>query len=142
MPELNPEDNNEDSNINIRNFFEIPAGFIGDIIDFEQTISEAIPKKPPYMPKKGDRVIYTGGKYGDNPENPLWGGRYGGVIGTVIKIQKLKTYSLMGDSKEVIFAFVKWDNGKTNDYNITLDPLEPYTNQKQPKPLPKNTVFL
>jgi ribosomal protein L21E len=53
----------------------------------------------------GDRVILTGDKRLDAETNPIWGGKYGRVVGTVFGV---------GDP--YLPTRVKWDNGKVNSY--------------------------
>ena len=53
------------------------------------------------MFKLGDRVKYVSNHYKDGEWNPLWGGKYGKVVGTVI--------SVVGSR-----CRIKWDNGGTN----------------------------
>lgn len=38
--------------------------------------------------KTGDLVAYVYNYYGDEKSNPLWGGKYGKIIGTVIRINE------------------------------------------------------
>jgi len=55
--------------------------------------------------KVGDRVIYISGNFGDSLSNPLWNGKYGQIVGTII------------EKKEEGFPFrVEWDNGHVNTY--------------------------
>jgi hypothetical protein len=64
--------------------------------------------------KSGRRVIYDlEDKQGDRAKNPLWGGKYGHVVGTIV--------SFGGDGDFPIK--VKWDNGTENCYipkNLSL----------------------
>ena len=53
--------------------------------------------------KEGDIVKYVSGAWGDTPENPLWGGKYGKIKGRVCGI----------DSNWIL---VEWDNVITNSY--------------------------
>jgi hypothetical protein len=54
--------------------------------------------------KVGNRVIYTdSSKYGIAANNPVWGGRYGNIVGTVVEL------------KDAV-VIVEWDNGKSNNY--------------------------
>lgn len=61
------------------------------------------------IPKKEfslrDRVVLASDRYTDDKTNPWWGGRYGFIMGTIIE-------SNSGDYR------VRWDNGKTNGYDI------------------------
>jgi len=52
--------------------------------------------------KIGDRVKYTSNNHGDRESNPLWGGDYGKVKGTITDIDSIR---------------VKWDNGNSNSYS-------------------------
>lgn len=52
------------------------------------------------MFKLGDRVIYTSGRWGSEPSNPLWP-EHGGVVGTIIE-RGVDSYR------------IQWDNGKKN----------------------------
>ncbi len=61
--------------------------------------------RPDGMLEKGDRVIYTSEEYGDEIDNPLWGGEYGEVIGTVTGVNTNPRY-----------FNVTWDNEETNEY--------------------------
>jgi len=55
---------------------------------------------------KGNRVKYVSGYWQEQPNNPLWGGKYGYVKGT---IKFLRGYhNSMVD--------VMWDNGSENTY--------------------------
>ena len=55
--------------------------------------------------KVGSRVIYTSGNFGDSLSNPLWNGKYGQIVGTII------------EKKEEGFPLrVEWDNGYVNTY--------------------------
>ena len=70
--------------------------------------------------KINDRVIYTSGKYGDFPNNPLWNGEQGRVIGTLADNIEADEYD--------VFARVEWDNGTVNSYlmnDIILENEEP-----------------
>ena len=58
--------------------------------------------------KKDDRVKYTSNRFGDTEYNPLWGGMYGKIIGTV--------YSM--SCKGGLRAGVKWDNDRQNSYGV------------------------
>lgn len=51
--------------------------------------------------KIGDRVKYVSGKWADSKSNPLWGGEYGKIIGTI--------EGVWGKDCDV-----KWDNGECN----------------------------
>ena len=55
--------------------------------------------------KVGDRVKYTSGIYGDEKQNPLWDGKYGKVIGTLVSIVQAECS-----------LFVQWDNKTRNNY--------------------------
>ena len=52
--------------------------------------------------KKGDRVKYTSNSYGDEQHNPMWGGKYGKIVGTVTGGGSMPN--------------VTWDNGNRNGY--------------------------
>ena len=56
--------------------------------------------------KINDIVIYTSNRWGDQENNPLWNGKYGKIVGTVLSV-------LSGDMDYE----VKWDNGCINSYN-------------------------
>ena len=56
--------------------------------------------------KRGDRVKYITGNYGDTDSNPLWGGIRGKIGGTVVNIPCLDDPDLR----------VNWDNHLTNTY--------------------------
>ena len=53
--------------------------------------------------KKGDRVKYTSGRFSDSLSNPLYGGQYGKVLGSIALIS--------------CDVNVLWDNGFTNSYS-------------------------
>ena len=55
--------------------------------------------------KIDDYVKYTSNRYGDSVYNPLWGGKYGKIVGKVLKI-------LCGG----VGVKVEWNNKKTNYY--------------------------
>jgi len=59
------------------------------------------------MFKVDDRVIYTSGVHGDHKSNPLWGGAYGKVIGTITNIDARLVTSWIG---------ISWDIGSFNVY--------------------------
>ncbi len=56
--------------------------------------------------KIGDRVKYIDNIYGDSINNPLWGGSYGYIVGTVDQIE----------DKDVVC--VAWDNKGHNSYRL------------------------
>ena len=56
--------------------------------------------------KIGDRVRLIVSFYGGNSNNPVWGGRYGKIVGTVRNV-----------SCNPLPICVNWDNCKTNYYN-------------------------
>ncbi len=56
--------------------------------------------------KRGDKVKYVSGNFGDATHNPLWGGKNGKIIGTVISINDTPGW-----------IKVKWSNGERNDYH-------------------------
>ena len=59
----------------------------------------------------GLRVKYVSGVHGDYRSNPLWGGEFGHVVGTIT-----------GDPGMIE---VFWDNDELNSYNATdLEPLD------------------
>jgi len=60
--------------------------------------------------KVGDRVILPLSKYKNSYNNPIWDGKYGRIVGTVIY-------------KNSIYK-VKWDNGYYNSYS--KEDLKPY----------------
>ena len=68
--------------------------------------------------KVGDRVKYTSGIYGDEKQNPLWDGKYGKVIGTLVSIIRAECA-----------LSVQWDNKETNLYK--LNDLELVEEQRQ-----------
>jgi len=51
----------------------------------------------------GDEVIYKSGSCGISNKNPLWGGKYGNIVGRVTEID---------------FAWIRvnWGNGTENNY--------------------------
>jgi len=55
----------------------------------------------------GDRVKYVSNNHGERPDNPLWGGKFGKVLGTVYKIWDGSSLSIG----------VSWDNDHHNGYN-------------------------
>ncbi len=78
--------------------------------------------------KQGDRVKLIGGGYNDSEWNPVWGGKYGKVIGTLFN------HNTFGSDPEYIFS-VEWDNRTSNVYRQS--DLELYT---QPVKLPDEFV--
>lgn len=75
--------------------------------------------KPEYIPIreveqvflcKGFLVAYTGGRYGDSAENPLWGGDSGRQIGKIISLKPLRD--------QRIIIYVEWKNELKNDYML------------------------
>lgn len=62
--------------------------------------------------KKNDRVKYVSGKYGDGPDNPLWGGPQGNIVGTITETNNFGGYA------------VRWDNNTHNSYNTDYPHLE------------------
>ena len=81
------------------------------------------------MMKIGARVKYVSGDKGDHTINPLWDGKHGQILGTVIdgskskkiKIEKIKILSKEKGvpDKEINSAWsviVEWDNGYVNSY--------------------------
>lgn len=54
--------------------------------------------------KINDRIKYTSGHWGDEGINPLWDGRLGRIVGTIIGMSSALNY------------VVRWDNNRTNDY--------------------------
>ena len=58
--------------------------------------------------KVGDRVKYVSGNFGDGPSNPLWNGKYGRILGTVVYITNITTG---------LPYKVEWDNNTYNGYN-------------------------
>lgn len=72
------------------------------------------------MLKKGDRVKYVSGKYGeDRTLNPLWGGRYGKIAGTVVEIHGP-------------YIHVLWDRGIRNVYLLNDLSLLKKSNKNHP----------
>jgi len=69
------------------------------------------------MFKVGNRVIYTSGVRGDASSNPLWGGAYGKIVGTIIKFDLNKWISVV------------WDHNSSNVYKEK--DLELYKQQTQ-----------
>lgn len=57
--------------------------------------------------KVGYRVKYTSGKHGDRPSNPLWGGKYGHTVGTIISNSNFRGLNIR----------VEWDNNTFNSYD-------------------------
>jgi len=68
--------------------------------------------------KLGNKVKYTSGKWGDEIKNPLWGGIYGKIGGTI---------SYVSENFESVDA--TWDNGEINTYDN--EDLELIEEQKQ-----------
>jgi hypothetical protein len=58
---------------------------------------------------KGTRVIYTSDAFDEAKSNPLWGGKYGKIVGTITGI----------DHKKDPYIGVVWDNGTSNSYDPT-----------------------
>ena len=58
--------------------------------------------------KIGDRVKYVSRSYGDGPSNPLWGGIYGEILGTIVNIV---------NTRGSLPLKVNWDNGNHNGYD-------------------------
>lgn len=59
----------------------------------------------------GDRVILSGQNYyRDKPNNPVWGGQYGHIVGTIILIKRDGIY--IGGT----WINVEWDNETQNGY--------------------------
>ena len=56
--------------------------------------------------KISDKVRLATKRYGDCEEDPLWGGSYGKISGTVYKIEEVNTH----------IARVEWTNGNRNSY--------------------------
>jgi hypothetical protein len=54
----------------------------------------------------GTRVIYVSGNHHEGSNNPLWGGMYGHVVGTVDKLKR-----------SGMPLTVTWDDGGHNSYN-------------------------
>lgn len=54
----------------------------------------------------GDKVKYTSSEFLDTPTNPLWGGSYGKIIGTIKKVIKDKSFCYE----------VNWENGNNETY--------------------------
>lgn len=63
--------------------------------------------------KTGDRVRYVSGHWGDTNNNPLWGGAYGHIVGTVDRIN--------GPYNDSSWIGVMWDNGSHNSYSSQHD---------------------
>jgi hypothetical protein len=59
----------------------------------------------------GDRVKYVSGIYGDEVDNPLWGGKFGNIGGTVRDL-------------DGIWVYVLWDNGEVDCYHKYENHLE------------------
>jgi len=53
----------------------------------------------------GARVKYVTGNFNDTPSNPLWGGSYGKIKGTLVL------------ATGVLPLNVEWSNGNNNTYN-------------------------
>ena len=53
--------------------------------------------------KVGSRVKYTSNVWKDNKNNPLWDGKYGKIVGTIMEIDG--------------WIRVLWDNERYNSYN-------------------------
>ena len=60
--------------------------------------------------KVGSRVKYVSGKYIDVDWNPLWGGKCGKILGTIVRI------SAAEDQHSMLDVYVEWDNGQSNSY--------------------------
>jgi hypothetical protein len=58
---------------------------------------------------KGTRVIYTSDAFDEAKSNPLWGGKYGNIVGTITGL----------DHKKDPCICVTWDNGTSNSYDPT-----------------------
>ena len=81
-----------------------------------------LPENKKYVLEKGTRVKYVSGKYSDQLFNPLWGGKYGCIPGTVQR--KYISHYDPGDECNIS---VKWDNGEQNSYGfLDLEELYPY----------------
>jgi len=57
------------------------------------------------------RVILISPEYGDTPENPVWGGKSGYVVGTVTEIFWKPGYHTV---------WVHWDNNRSETYHKGL----------------------
>lgn len=79
------------------------------------------------MFEKGDSVRLMTLEYGDNPNNPVWGGRHGSIYGVVDGFVNTDRLSIK----------IIWSNGKINAYNkedLTLAVIKrSNNNQKQSK---------
>lgn len=62
--------------------------------------------------KVGDRVIYVSDAHREGPSNPLWGGKYGNVVGTVVST----TVKTKEGKPAKLNLSVRWDNEKENVY--------------------------
>jgi len=69
--------------------------------------------------KIDDYVKYTSNRYGDSVYNPLWGGKYGKIVGRVYEIRNYNSW-----------VRVNWitENRKHNGYNA--DSLELFCKKK------------
>ena len=66
--------------------------------------------------KKGDRVKLVSDYYGEAEANPVYGGEFGKIIGTVSSIE------VSGSGAKT--TFVRWDNGYSNGYDDEQETLE------------------
>jgi len=84
-----------------------------------------LPENKKYVLEKGTRVKYVSGKYSDQLFNPLWGGKYGCIPGTVQR--KYVSPDHRYSERDECCISVKWDNGEQNSYGfLDLEELYPY----------------
>lgn len=72
----------------------------------------------------GDRVRYVSNRWGDTTNNPLWGGRFGRIVGTVDRIRPALD---IPDG----WVGVRWDNGCCNSYDAHRLDLQHHSNQME-----------
>jgi len=58
--------------------------------------------------KVGSRVKYISKTWGDTNNNPLWGGKHGKVVGTIMEINPSFYNNRAGEDFDY---YVKWDSG-------------------------------
>ena len=64
-------------------------------------------------PRVGDRVKLVSGQWGDSHNNPVWGGEYGKIQGTITSINSDR----IADDFDLPCS-VLWDNNEVNDYEF------------------------
>lgn len=66
---------------------------------------------------EGDKVKLVTSGWGDNQNNPVWGGKHGKTVGVII--EKFFDEDLYGEDGGDHFPYdVKWKDGHTNEYRI------------------------